>query len=63
MIDIMENISEIDRKIIYELILDSRQSYKSIGKKIHQSKNVVNYRIKRLEKQGIIKNYFTLIDI
>jgi len=63
MLNIMEIISDIDRKILYELIWDSRQTYKSIGKKIHQSKNVVNYRIKRLEKLGIIKNYFTIIDI
>ena len=55
-------IDNIDKKIIYELDLNSRQSYKELGKKIRLNKNTVQYRIKRLEKNKIIKNYYTFID-
>jgi len=46
-----------DRKILYELDYDSRQSLSKIGKKVGLHKNVVLYRIKRLENLGIISFY------
>lgn len=51
-----------DRKILYELDSNARQSLTQIGKKVGLKKNVVSYRIKRMEEQGIIKNYWTVID-
>jgi len=51
-----------DRKILYELDLDARQSLTQIGKKVGLKKDVVSYRIKRMEDQGIIKHFFTVID-
>jgi len=51
-----------DRKILYLLDLDSRQTLTQIGKKIGLSKSVVKYRIENLEKRGIIKSYYTVID-
>jgi len=52
-----------DRKILYELDLDARQSFSEIGKKVGLSKEVVNYRIKQMEKKGIIKGYHTIMDM
>lgn len=52
-----------DKQILYQLDLNSRQSYKKIGKKVKISREVVQYRIKQLEKKGIILGYQTLIDI
>jgi len=52
-----------DKKILYELDLDARQTFSEIGKKVRLSKEVVNYRIRRLEKTGIIKGYYTLINM
>jgi len=46
-----------DRKILYQLLLDSRQSLKSIGKKTGLSKESVYYRIKRLLKNKVITNF------
>jgi len=43
-----------DRKILYHLDLNCRQSNAQIGKKVRLSKEVVNYRIKRMEEEGII---------
>ncbi|MBN1280276.1 MAG: Lrp/AsnC family transcriptional regulator [Candidatus Thermoplasmatota archaeon] len=51
-----------DRKILYELDLDARQSLTQIGKKVGLKKDVVSYRIKRMQDEGIIKNFFTDID-
>ena len=51
-----------DRKILYELDLNCRQSNTQIGKKVGLKKDVVSYRIKRMQDEGIIKNFWTLID-
>jgi DNA-binding Lrp family transcriptional regulator len=58
----MYKIDLKDRKILYELDLDARQSLTQIGKKVGLKKDVVSYRIKRLQDEGIIKNFFTDID-
>lgn len=58
----MTKVDIKDKKILYQLDINSRQSFSQIGKKVGLSKTVVDYRIKKLEKQGIIKNYYTLID-
>jgi Lrp/AsnC family transcriptional regulator for asnA, asnC and gidA len=52
-----------DRQILYQLDLDARQSFTKIGKKIGLSKEVVGYRVKRLQRLGIIKGFYTLIDM
>ena len=51
-----------DRKILYQLDLDSRQSANQIARKVGLSKSVVNYRISRLKESGIIKNFYSLVD-
>ncbi|MEM4258801.1 MAG: winged helix-turn-helix transcriptional regulator [Candidatus Thermoplasmatota archaeon] len=51
-----------DRKILYELDLDARQSLNQIGKKVGLKKDVVSYRIQRMQDEGIIKNFWTAIN-
>ena len=51
-----------DRKILYELDLNCRQSNSQIGKKVGLKRDVVGYRIKKLQDEEIIKNFFTVID-
>jgi Lrp/AsnC family transcriptional regulator, leucine-responsive regulatory protein len=51
-----------DRKIIYQLDLNARQSNAEIAKKVRLSKDAVGYRIKKLEELGIIRGYKTIID-
>ncbi|MDG6218976.1 MAG: Lrp/AsnC family transcriptional regulator [Candidatus Thermoplasmatota archaeon] len=58
----MENIDLKDRRILYELDRNSRQSYSQIGKKVGLHKNVVNYRVKRLQEKEIITDFYTVID-
>jgi len=58
----MVKIDLKDRKILYELDLNCRQSNTQIGKTVGLKKDVVSYRIKRLQEQGIIKNFWTEIN-
>ncbi len=52
-----------DRKLLYELDSNSRESCSRIGKKIGLSSEVVNYRIKRLEKEEIITQYQLIVNL
>jgi len=58
----MVDIDLKDRKILYELDLDCRQSNTQIGKKVGLKKDVVSYRIKRMQDEGIIRNFLTAIN-
>jgi DNA-binding Lrp family transcriptional regulator len=59
----MYKLDKKDKKILFQLDIDSRQSFKQIAKKVGLSREVVQYRIKQLEKQGVIKGYQTIIDM
>ncbi|PIN86653.1 hypothetical protein COV19_04025 [Candidatus Woesearchaeota archaeon CG10_big_fil_rev_8_21_14_0_10_44_13] len=52
-----------DKKIIYELDFDSRQTLSQIGRKVGLSEQLVSYRINNLVKDGIITAFFAVIDI
>ena len=58
----MENLDLKARKILYQLDLNCRQSNAQIGRKVGLSKQVVDYRIKRMEDEGIITGYWTAIN-
>ena len=58
----MYKIDLKDRKILYQLDLDSRQSLTQIGKNVGLNKDIVSYRIKKLQDEGVIKSFWTLID-
>ena len=51
-----------DRKILYELELDSRRSLDEIAKKAGLSKQTLHYRIQRLVDEGVIAGFITAID-
>jgi len=52
-----------DKKLIYHLSLNSRQSNTQLAKKVHLSKNSIKYRIERLTKLGIIKQFSAVINL
>jgi DNA-binding Lrp family transcriptional regulator len=58
----MFRIDSKDKHILYQLDLHARQSFSEISKKVELPKSNVRYRIKRLEAQGIIRNYYAVID-
>ncbi len=53
----------INRKILNQLDINCRQSDAKIGKKTRLSKQVVNYRIKKLIEKQIIVSFFPHINI
>jgi DNA-binding Lrp family transcriptional regulator len=60
--DIVEKLDLKDRKILYHLDIDSRQSFRSLGKKVGLSKDVVASRVKKLQEKGIIKGFYAMAD-
>jgi Lrp/AsnC family leucine-responsive transcriptional regulator len=59
----MMHFDKKDKKILYELDVNSRQSFHDIAKKVGLSKDAVIYRVKKLEEEGIIQHYQTLINL
>jgi len=51
-----------DKRILYELDLDARQSFADIAKKVELSKQSVQYRINKMMKNGTITHFFMMID-
>lgn len=55
-------LTRADKKILYHLDIDARINYSELAKKVKTTKQVVRYRIQRLEKLEVIKNYYAIID-
>lgn len=55
-------LDKIDKKILFQLDLDSRQPISLIAKKLKLSRIVVEYRMKKLEEAGIIRSYVGFVD-
>jgi DNA-binding Lrp family transcriptional regulator len=58
----MEKLDLKDRKILYYLDFDSRQSFRSLSRKVGLSKDGVISRVKKLQEKGIIKGFLAIID-
>lgn len=58
----MNSIDVKDKKILYQLDINARQSFSQIGKKVGLPKTVVSYRVKKMQNNGIINNFYTVID-
>ncbi|MHA1207757.1 MAG: Lrp/AsnC family transcriptional regulator [Candidatus Freyarchaeota archaeon] len=56
------SIDDVDRKILKELLKNSRQSHREIAKKIGVSVGTVVSRTKKMEEAGIIKGYTVVLD-
>lgn len=56
-------IDATDFKILAELAENAKSPYAEIGRKLGLHPNVVAYRVNKLEKNGIIREYTTGIDL
>lgn len=54
-------VDKLDKKILYFLEENSKTPLSKLSKLVGASREVVNYRIKKLEESGIIKSYITRI--
>lgn len=55
-------LDKINKKILAQLEINSRNTYKRIGKNVGLSSQAVKERIIKMENQGIIKEYILLIN-
>jgi len=56
------NFDDIDRKLLYLLQTESKQTNKALSHKLNLSVTAVYERIKKLENNAVIKNYVALVD-
>lgn len=59
----MKKLDKIDKRMIIELFRDGRVPVNHLAKAIGVSKEVALYRLKRLQKQGIIKQFIPVVDL
>lgn len=52
-----------DERILVELLLNSRISFKQLGKKTGVSREVATYRVKKLVEEKIITDFYPIINI
>ena len=57
------SISEKEKKILYELSLNARESFSNIAKDLKLSRQVVSYSVEALEKKGVIESYYAILNI
>jgi DNA-binding Lrp family transcriptional regulator len=58
----MINFDVKDKKILYELDENSRQSLSQLGKKVGLKKDALSHRIQKMKDANIIKSFYTVID-
>ncbi|MCG8410999.1 MAG: Lrp/AsnC family transcriptional regulator [Bacteroidales bacterium] len=58
----MKALDEIDRKLLNILQVNSRITIRELSEKLHLSTTPIHERIKKLEKNGYIKQYITLVE-
>lgn len=58
----MMELDTKDKKLLYEIDLNARLGTSALGKKIGLSQEGTFYRLKRLERQGVISGYMTLLN-
>ena len=55
-------LDELDKEIINSLLIDSRQSYRKLAKKLKVSVATIMHRVNKLEKEDVIKKYTAKIN-
>jgi Lrp/AsnC family leucine-responsive transcriptional regulator len=56
-------IDSTDFKILAELVENAKYSFAEIGRKLSLHPNVVAYRVNKLERTGVIKDYRADVDL
>jgi DNA-binding Lrp family transcriptional regulator len=60
--NIVNEIDEVDLKILNKLQENSRIGYEELGQSVDLAESSVRYRVKRLEELGIIKSFVSVLD-
>ena len=57
-----ETMDQLDRRILFELDCNSRRSLSELSRKVRLGRDLVTYRIERLESAGILKKCTAMIN-
>ncbi|MCK4319730.1 Lrp/AsnC family transcriptional regulator [Candidatus Micrarchaeota archaeon] len=58
----MVSLNELDRRILFELDKDARQPLSRLASRISISKDVANYRMKKLVETGVIRKFYAVVN-
>jgi len=58
----MIELNQKDREILFHLSLNGRSNLAQLSKKTKLSKEVIHYRLKNLEKSGVIEGYYAVVN-
>jgi len=58
----LESLDRIDRKLLRELDLNSRQTYSQLAKKLRLGSDLIEYRVEKYKSQGLIGKFSALVD-
>ncbi len=56
------NLTDFDKKILFELDKDGRVSFSEIARVLGSTPQVVKYHVEQLQEKGIIKHFWAFID-
>ncbi len=56
-------LDALDRKILFELDCDSRQSFSDLARKVRHGRDTVEYRVERLIGRGIIRECTSMVNL
>ncbi|OGD68459.1 hypothetical protein A2996_01570 [Candidatus Campbellbacteria bacterium RIFCSPLOWO2_01_FULL_34_15] len=55
-------LTELDKKILFQLDKDGRANYSEIARKIGTTAQVVKYHVENLQENGVISNFWAFVD-
>lgn len=58
----MTQLDAFDRKILFELDCDSRQNISQLAKRVRLGRDLVSYRIDKLQENGVIKRFAGMVN-
>jgi len=58
----MFSLDEVDRRLLRELLVDSKRSYRELARSVGVSTATVINRVQRLESSGVVRGYTVIVD-
>ena len=58
----MSQLDSLDRKILFELDRDSRQSFAALSKTVRIPQETARFRVRRLSERGIVCQFATVVN-
>lgn len=59
----LEELDRLDRRILFELDKNSRQSYSELARSLKQGRDRVEYRVQRMREEKIIRGFTAAVDL